>query len=1039
MTPFCCIARRVIAVLVLLVCMSTHLCAQTADARITGLVTDSSKAVIRRAEVVAINNETGVRYPTSTNASGIYSLSGLPVGQYRIEVENQGFKSIVMPGVILHVQDVAEINFEMAVGSTAETVTVDSSGININTTDASVSTVVDRQFVENMPLNGRSFQDLILLTPGTVTNSPQSGYSIGRDGEFSVNGQRTESNYYTIDGVSANVNIVPGVGPGPATSGSVAASTALGTTQGLMSVDALQEFRVDSSTYSAELGRNPGAQISFTTRSGTNQLHGALFEYLRNNYFDANDWFTDYYSQTAAALRQNDFGGTLGGPVKLFHFYDGTDKTFFFMAYEGLRLMQPQPAAVTYAPDAGLRQSAPAALQPVLNAFPLPNGPDLGNGLGEYIGTWSNPSSLDAGSIRLDHALSENWKLFFRFSDTPSSTANRPTDWGPASGNILSLDAKTYTLGATGTFSKKISNDLRFNFTNNSGDTHYQLYQVANSTPVSLAQLAGISTTQPYAVVFTLEFPGYDQILEQYHIFGAQNQWNVVDTTSFALGRHTLKAGVDFRQLTPDAFQANTLNEYIYSSATAVETNSGTAVAESIGNAHPLYQNFSAFVQDEWRATERLNVSMGLRWEVNPAPGATKGLTPYTVEGTDLSTLTLAPEGTPLWRTTWYNFAPRLGIAYIVHNNDGAETVFRAGGGVFFDTGQQLGSYGYQGLGFTALKIYGGAAFPLTQAQSSVSIVNPPVAPYGTIFAYPQHLQLPYTWQWNTSLQQGLGKSQSLTLSYVGSYGSRLLEENEVDVGAFNPNFTSVYFFQSGLTSDYNALEAQFQRSLLHGATALVSYTWSHCLDYGSENYSLAYERGNCDYDVRSNFASALTYNIPGAYQNVIARALGSGWGVDDRFAARGAFPVTLYGSSFVDPGTGQTVQGELNIVPATPIYLQGPQYPGRKAVNPAAFQLPASGEQGNAPRNFVRGFGEWQMDVAARREFSLRDQLKLQFRAEAFNVFNHPNFGEIYPYYGGAQFGLATATLANSLGILNPLYQQGGPRSMQFALKLTF
>jgi hypothetical protein len=219
----------------------------------------------------------------------------------------------------------------------------------------------------------------------------------------------------------------------------------------------------------------------------------------------------------------------------------------------------------------------------------------------------------------------------------------------------------------------------------------------------------------------------------------------------------------------------------------------------------------------------------------------------------------------------------------------------------------------------------------------------------------------------------------------------------------------------------------------------LASYTWSHCIDYGSQNATLSYIRGNCDFDVRHNFTAGLSYDFPNAFENRFARVVLHHWGLDDRFTARTGFPVHLLGNSYTDPGTGQTVYGELNLVQGVPIYVYGGQYPGGRSINPAAFALPTSGESGDAPRNFVRGFGAWQMDLAVRREFPLHEDLKLLFRAEAFNIFNHPNFGTVNSSFGNVQFGQATATLANSLGVLSPLYQQGGARSMQFALKLLF
>jgi hypothetical protein len=298
---------------------------------------------------------------------------------------------------------------------------------------------------------------------------------------------------------------------------------------------------------------------------------------------------------------------------------------------------------------------------------------------------------------------------------------------------------------------------------------------------------------------------------------------------------------------------------------------------------------------------------------------------------------------------------------------------------------------------------------------------------------------LPYTLHWNASIQQSFGKSQALTVSYVGGNGRRLLGENLVNVAPFNPSFGLVYFFKTGLTSDYDALQVQFQRRLSHNLQALASYTWSHSIDYGSQNVERPELRGNSDFDVRHNLASAVSYEFPNSFRSRPLATLLHYWAIDGRLSARTGFPVTLNGQVSINPTNGQQEYDGLNVVSGQPLYLYGSQYPGGRVINPAAFSLPGSGQFGDAPRNFVRGFGAWQADFAVRRDFPICDRLKLRFRAEAFNLFNHPDFGQINASYGNALFGQATATLAQSLGVLSPLYQMGGPRSMQFALKFEF
>jgi hypothetical protein len=1077
--------------LVLLSC-SLALIAQTENASISGRVTDPSGAAVIDAGVLVTDVDTGISLSVKTNNSGFYVATGLRPGRYRVTISKEGFQTVNLTGVELNLQDYLSKNFELKVGSASEQVTVVADAMNINTTDGSVSTVVDQTYIKNMPLNGRSFQDLILLTPGTVTQTPQIGSTgvggLGLTGEFSVNGQRTESNYYTVDGVSANVGAAAGSNMtlGAAGPGSLPSATALGTTQALVSVDDLQEFRVQSSTYSAEYGRNPGGQFSFETKSGTNQWHGTAYNYLRNDFFDANDWFNNFFGVKEPPLRQNDFGGTLGGPVRLPHLYNGEDKTFFFFNYEGLRLTSPQPAASSLVPDAALRASAPTPLNQALNAWPVPNGPEVlqpcvqptdpqcgtiqpgmePSGIATYIASWSNPSSIDSTSVRFDHVVNQKMRVFFRFSDTASDSASRfggvSSAAPPTMKQSLAYTLRTYTGGVTSLLTNRLSNEFRLNYSSNESTSIAAIDAFGGSTPVDLAQLEGLGAgSNPHV---TLILGGSLEGLQQSRDSGTQRHWNLVDTASLSMGRHQLKFGIDYRRLAPFAVLTTPTVSYLFTSQQSVQSgNADRIVLGSQAPAYPLYKNFSAFAEDEWKVLPRLSLSMGLRWDVNPPPGVTQGLKPFTFQGSSPATWALAPQGTPLWRTTWYNFAPRLGGAYIVHSKQGWETVLRGGGGVFFDTAQQLGSLGFNGPGFSGFGVVGGpVAFP--------SPVTPPaldsdLANIGLAYVFAPHLQLPYTLQWNASMDQALGKSQALTFSYVGSHSSKLIQTNQY-LPSSNPAGADFTLVQNGLTSDYDSAQVQFRRRLSQGFTALGSYTWSHCLDYGSSNNLVGYQRGNCDFDVRHNFSAAFSYDVPSVAHNGFANALLHHWGFDDRFTARSGFPITLNGSSILDPITGQLTHSGLDLVQGQPLYVTqcvsplptGPAQigcPGGQGINPKAFSPvpvdPNTGEPtrlGTTPRNFARGLGALQMDFAVRREFPIYERLKLQFRAEAFNIFNHANFGVIDGNCGGTPgvpgctnptFGEARATLANSLGVLSPLYQQGGSRSLQFALKAVF
>src|SRR6266481_1764274 len=425
-------------------------------AAVTGLVTDPNGRSVPGVKIGITNLGTNIEATTTTNDQGIYRVPALQPGIYRITLLKDGFKSIVKSGIELHVQDVASINFELQLGSVAETVTVTAGGLVINTTDAAVSTVVDRQFGENLPMNGRSFQTLIQLAPGVVV-TPSSAYD---SGQFSVNGQRSGSNYWMVDGVSANIGISSGTITGSGFGGGLGSFNAIGGTNSLVSVDALQEFRIQTSTFAPEFGRTPGAQISIVTRSGDNHLHGSLFDYLRDDIFDAGNWFNGYINSPPLAKaeeRQNDFGGTVGGAII-------KDRTFYFISYEGLRLRLPT-TALSQVPDLNARRTAVPAMQPYLNAYPFdPQQPDLGNGVAQFNKSYSTPATLSAYSIRIDHKLTDRLTIFGRYNYSPSEILER----GGSSGFSLStaqlarVEAQQATIGSTWTVSTHASNELRF-------------------------------------------------------------------------------------------------------------------------------------------------------------------------------------------------------------------------------------------------------------------------------------------------------------------------------------------------------------------------------------------------------------------------------------------------------------------------------------------------------------------------------------------------------------------------------------------------
>jgi Carboxypeptidase regulatory-like domain/TonB dependent receptor len=1038
------------------VLLAGALCAQSTNASLSGRVSDASQARIVGAKVAAVSSGTDIRNETTSNGSGEYYLPNLPPGAYRIEVEKPGFKKLIRPEVILHVQDVLDVDFEMTVGSVSDSVTVKGGAPLVNTESATVSTVVDSKFVEDLPLNGRSFQTLILLTPGVVVTQT----AFDDQGQFSVNGQRADANYFTVDGVSANFGVTGYFPLVQAGGGALPAFSVAGGTNSLVSVDAMQEFRVQTSSFAPEFGRTPGGQISIVTRSGTNAFHGTAFDYFRNDVLDAADWFVNYNHIPKPEERQNDFGGVFGGPIV-------KDKTFFFFSYEGLRLRLPSTQE-TVVPDSASRQQAPASILPYLNAYPVANGAELGAGLAQFNASYSNPSSLDAYSIRLDQAINPKINLFGRYDYSPSSFSDRGPLPSPftvlSQTEPVSSSVQTLTVGLTERITTNVSNEVRANYSNQRIAERDAMDSFGGAVPLSDSALfpPGYSSSD---AGFLLYMTGAGEYGQGKLATDEQRQFNFLDNLSVTHGSHQMKFGVDYRWLSPfsSPFRYRQYDQFsgvvcpaLPTSCAGYAPSGSVAIAESTAWQSDTLRsrNLSLYGQDTWKATPRLTLTYGLRWDLNPPlKGSNLANQPFTVTGlNDPSTLALPPRGTPLYQTTYGNVAPRFGFAYQLAQGVNWSSVLRGGFGVFYDLGS--GSLGGASTYFPyfASNVLVGVPFPLSAGNAAPPTLttNPPVS--DIVVAVPD-LKLPRTYQWNVAVEQSLGNNQSLSLTYIGAVGRDLLRVT--NLLSPNQNFAFVNVTDNTATSNYNALQFKFQRNLSRGLQALASYTFSHSIDIAStdaaDNYlgtpsSVAnpnVDRGNSDFDVRHAFTAGVTYALPSPAENPAAHAALGGWSVDGFIFARTAPPVdVLAGQVFAD---GVTLYPRPDVVPGVPLVPDGSQYPGGKILNGAAFIQPPTGQQGDFGRNVLRGFGASQADIAFQRQFQLSERMQLRFRGEFFNIFNHPNFGPPDNNITDPLFGYSTQTLASSLGSgganggLSPLYQIGGPRSIQLALKLQF
>ncbi len=1006
-------------------------------ATLSGIVRDPSDAAIVGAQVTILDQSTAASRRTSTNGSGLFTAPSLQPGTYSIKIVAQGFKAVESKDVRLGVAEVKQLDFTLEVGEVSQSVTVEGGAPMINATDGSVGMTVDRKLVDNLPLNGRTFQQLITQAPG-INLAPASSTA----GQFTVNGQRATANYLTIDGASGNIRMALSMGGGTSFPGNAA-----GGTNSLVSIDSIEEFRILTSSYAPEYGRSPGGQVIIRTRSGTNQFHGGLSEYFRNDVLDANDWFANANGKSHPPLRFNDFGGVLGGPIIL-------ERTFFFFSYEGQQIRQPQ-FILTAVPSLSARQSATLASQPILNAFPLPNGPDIGNGQAQLAAGYSNPLATNATGIRLDHTFGAKLVAFARYSDAPSNSRVR----GPSGYSLSTLQAQAYgiqtlTTGLTYLHNSRIVNDLRLNVSQASSHANFLLDGFLGAAPLSNT----IAFPAPLSATESLFFAslGFASLSVGKSISYEQRQINITDGVDFTASAHHFKFGFDYRRLMPLGSPYISIN-YIFSGVPSVISNSPSSFTLlSDANTRGVLNNVSTYIQDTWRITHKLTATYGVRWEVNTPPRSLRpnngNYFPLRGNYSDPSSVVVGKVGSALWETKYHNFAPRIGLAYRLRDTQGWSTILRAGAGLFYDLG-----YGYSVIapwlnGFpNALNLsQTRIAFPISSGQATLPVVdfnNPPSG--ATFYTYPADLALPRTWQWNTAIQQSMGRAQTLTVSYVAALGRKLLYEQLFsNVG---PKSLRVDYTSNEGASNYQSLQLAYQWLMSKGLSMTAAYTWAHSIDNLSNDQSglippttrLSADdnRGPSDFDIRHNLSGSLSYDVPAIGRLSWLRAVTSDWGIDSIFTARSANPVNV--SATANIGFGSYLFRP-DVVSGVPLYVSDPHVGGGRRFNKAAFAILTT-RQGNLGRNSLRGFDLGQVDLSVRRTLRITEHLRLLLRGDVFNVLNHPNFADPLYLLNSGVFGISSAMFNNTTinsngGVgLNSLFQLGGPRSVQLSLKLQF
>jgi len=646
--------------------------------------------------------------------------------------------------------------------------------------------------------------------------------------------------------------------------------------------------------------------------------------------------------------------------------------------------------------------SAPPNLRPLLNAFPVGTAGDLGHGLAESVVSGSNPARLDAGSLRVDHALTMRNSLFARYNQAPSASA-----FGYSQIDTSQYQSNSLTLGLASMLLANLNNDLRLNVSSVRVSSH------------STATGAGAAVRLDFPKIFPESIQGADvlygfgigdigQILSGDSARSKQDQWNAVETLAINRGRHAIRLGVDYERLTPARDRLAVSVAGRYRSLADVLAGRAISVTESRADAaSSLIETLSLFLQDTWRIHPRFTLTYGSRWELTPAP-------------TD-------PPSGKIWPTRYTQFAPRIGSAWRVS----PQSVLRAGWGIFYDLNFSVATDPINGFPFNR--------WQFTGAQPSTAV---PVMGASRAYGFAPNLKLPYSTEWNVAYEHALTPADVLSLSYVGSSGRDLLRRE----GRFLDEAQSaeqIVATNHG-ASRYHGMEAQYRRRMARGVEGTVSYTWSHSLDNGSSDSGVylvqsgstaARDWGSSAFDVRHSFSAAFSWDLPAPLRN---------WSAEGILRARSGFPVDVLADRNV-LGLGFDDITRPDLAPGIPLWIHDGSVPDGRRLNPAAFSIPSAALQGNLGRNALTGFGFSQLDLGVRRDWRLRNESVVQLRIEGFNALNHPSFGDPVRFLASPLFGQATSMLNLMLGSgtphsgLTPAFQTGGPRAIQIGVRWRF
>jgi outer membrane receptor protein involved in Fe transport len=1015
--------------------------AQTTTATVSGTVTDATGAAMPGAAIQVKNIDTSLTQSALTDGEGRFRVSSLPIGNYEVQASSPGFTTIVRKG-LLTLGSESIVDLTLQVGQTEVSLYVDDIVSRVETNSSAVSYMVDQQQLRGLPLNGRNFTRLVSMAPGVAPGpmgNPVMLSLYGAADNYSVSGSRAEGQAFLLDNTNTQGFWNRGTGSG-----------AVGSTLG---VEALAGVQVLTNTYSAQFGGN-GAVVNAATKSGTNTYHGSVYEFLRNCVFDARNFFD---ATEPPPFRRNQFGVSLGGPIK-------KDKLFFFFNYEGLRQFQSQ-TAIAFVPDANVRQGivpgVPAQIdihpriKSILDLYPLPNGRSLGGGIAESRNIAGSNAVENYFLGRVDWSLSSRDSLLMRYLSDRA-------DFVQPFGGSLEIpfwpeNDKTanqyFTIEESRVVSRSVINLLRFSFVRpvESGRS------LARHDPLQF--LPGLERDDARLDVGTNLLSRIGSKFNVPFIL-VQNKFTYADDVTWTHRAHNLRFGAAVERIQTSAnlanysggaYRFNNLEQFLRGTPAFFQ---GVAAGNADATRDFREVGITPYVHHEWRMTPRLSVNIGLRYDFATNPVGVRHPLYALVDppnGTAFQKVTNAFKSSPNRK----NWDPRFGFAWDPFQNH--KTSLRGGFGIFHN---RVASRAYA-RGYAAAPPYFLNSFFAPPFPNPFPTAPQPPPINTTIGAFYNLDNAPYQMQWNLNLQREVFANSVLTIGYVASRGVHLFLSRDLNppiaiigpdglerfgtltatgVNAnprINPAFARVTLVVAEGNSAYDSLQISLNRPMTRNVAAMMSYTWSKCIDNASSShileegiaglsnpYNARADRGLCTFDYPNTFRGNTVVSFPFRGNRVV-----EGWQASAIVMANSGSPFSVT-DGFDQAG----LQTGLNSRPDA--------VAGCKAIlgtvdhwfNPECFRLQPYGRPGNLGRNTLRGPGMFITDFALLKDTSLGESASVQFRAEFFNIFNHPNFGLPIPdLFVSSGTGATVNPAAGRITTAVP------GRQVQFAVKLLF